>query len=320
MNLGYGMLRSTDGGKFWITKNNGLATTASKNIIKLTKIGSTIFAGTAAGIYSSADYGESWNLTLFPAQYILELYAHGNTLFAFSDQLLYRSTDMGQVWDTVSNGISPWGWVNVTSSGSRLLLAGSGIHTSTDDGVSWTDITGNMPHVQFYAITTAGDTIYTASAINCYYSVNLGQSWTLIPNTGIPGTPSFRNLLVHGGYIYAGMGESGNLTGAWRIPIPGTTSVELVNNETSHEFVLMQNYPNPFNPSTNIEFMIPHAGNVELKIYDILGKEVSTITNQVMSPGIYKVKWDASGLSSGIYFSRLVFERNQIVKQLLLLK
>jgi photosystem II stability/assembly factor-like uncharacterized protein len=320
MNLGYGIRRSTDGGHFWIAKNSGLTTGPSRNINKLSKIGSTLFAGTAAGIYFSTDYGESWNLTAFPEQYVSELHAHGNTLFAFSNFLVSRSTDMGQTWTTVTNGLDPWDWVDITSSGSRLLLAGGGIHTSTDDGVSWTDITGNMPMLQFYSIAASGDTLYTASAFNCYYSVNLGQSWTIIPNTGFPLAPSFRHLLVHGGYIYAGMGESGNLGGAWRIPIPGTTSVELVDNEIPTEFLLMQNYPNPFNPSTNIEFMIPQTGQVELNIYDLLGREVSTLTNEVMSPGTYKVSWDASGLSSGIYFSRLVFDGNQIIKQMLLLK
>jgi hypothetical protein len=116
------------------------------------------------------------------------------------------------------------------------------------------------------------------------------------------------------------MGESGNLGGAWRIPIPGTTSVELIDNEIPNEFTLMQNYPNPFNPSTNIEFLIPQTGFVELKIYDLLGNEVSTLTNEVLGQGTYKVSWDASGLSSGIYFSRLVFEGNKIVKQMLFIK
>lgn len=320
MNLGYGIRRSTDGGHFWIAKNEGLPAGASRNIHKLAKIGSTLFAATASGIYFTSDYGELWTPTAFPVQYVSELYAHGSTLFAFSQYLLSRSTDMGQTWTTITNGIDPWDWVDVTSSGSRLLLAGGGIHTSTDDGVSWTDITGNMPPLQFYSIAASGDTLYTASAFNCYYSVNLGQSWTLIPNTGFPLTPSFRHLLVHGGYIYAAMGESGNLGGAWRIPIPGTTSVGLVDNGIPNEYLLMQNYPNPFNPSTNIEFLIPQTGLVELKIYDLLGREVSTLTNEVMSPGTYKVSWDASGLSSGIYFSRLVFEGNQIVKQMLLIK
>ncbi len=320
MNLGYGMLRSTDGGKFWIRKNNGLTNAGSRNINKLTKIGSTIFAGTAAGIYYSSDYGESWNPTLFPAQYILELYAHGNTLFAFSEYLLYRSTDMGQTWTQVTNGIDPWDWLDITSSGSRLFLCGGGIFTSTNDGVSWSNITGNLAPVQFYAIAIAGDTIYTATAFNCYYSINLGQSWTLIPNTGLPLTPSFRHLLVHGGYIYAGMGESGNLGGAWRRPVPGTTSVERIDANVPGEIALMQNYPNPFNPSTNLEFQMPNSGMVSLKIYDLLGREIVTLVNEEMRSGSYSVTWEAPDMPSGVYFSRLSVGGASIAKRMLLMK
>lgn len=320
MNLGYGMRRSTDGGHFWIAKNAGLTTASSKNINKLAKIGSTLFAGTAGGIYFTSDYGESWNTTAFPNQYVSELHAHGSTLFAFSQYLLSRSNDMGQTWTTITNGIDPWDWVDVTSSGNRLILAGAGIRTSIDDGVSWSDITGNLPPVQFYSVAAAGDTIYAATAYNCSYSVNLGQSWTTIPNTGFPLIPSFRHILVHGGYIYAGMGESGNLIGAWRIPIPGTTSVEQINSDIPIKFELMQNYPNPFNPSTNIEFHIPVSGMVELKIFDLLGREVTSLVNEDMHPGSYKVNWDASGLSSGVYFSKLVYEGKSTVKQMLLLR
>lgn len=319
MNLGYGMLRSTDGGRFWTRINTGL-TGSARNINKLATVGSTIFAGTAAGIYVSSDRGESWSATAFPNQYVSELHAHGSTLFAFSQYLLSRSSDMGQTWTTITNGIDPWDWVDVTSYGSRLILCGGGIFTSTNDGVSWSNITGNLAPVQFYAIAIAGDTIYTATAFNCYYSINLGQSWTLIPNTGLPLTPSFRHLLVHGGYIYAGMGESGNLGGAWRRPVPGTTSVERIDANVPGAIALMQNYPNPFNPSTNLEFQMPNSGMVSLKIYDLLGREVATLVNEEMRYGSYSVTWDASDMPSGVYFSRLSVGGASIAKRMILMK
>jgi hypothetical protein len=68
---------------------------------------------------------------------------------------------------------------------------------------------------------------------------------------------------------------------------------------------LLQNYPNPFNPATKIEFKISVAGPVHLKIYDILGREVSTLINEEMQPGSYAVDFDASNLASGIYFYTL---------------
>lgn len=94
------------------------------------------------------------------------------------------------------------------------------------------------------------------------------------------------------------------------------------------EFKLSQNYPNPFNPVTKITFDIPHSVNsaggdvlTELKIYDILGNEVKTLVNEKKSPGRYEIIFDASGLSSGVYFYRLSADGRQITgKSMLLLK
>jgi endonuclease/exonuclease/phosphatase family metal-dependent hydrolase len=71
------------------------------------------------------------------------------------------------------------------------------------------------------------------------------------------------------------------------------------------DFELHQNYPNPFNPSTNIGFRISDFGFVSLKIYDLLGNEVATLVNEELSVGEYEVEFDASGLTSGIYFYKL---------------
>jgi len=75
--------------------------------------------------------------------------------------------------------------------------------------------------------------------------------------------------------------------------------------EMPTQFVLEQNYPNPFNPATNIRFHIAHTSLVRLKIYDLLGREIASIVNEVMHPGSYKVTWDAQGFLSGVYFYRL---------------
>jgi Secretion system C-terminal sorting domain len=68
---------------------------------------------------------------------------------------------------------------------------------------------------------------------------------------------------------------------------------------------LRQNYPNPFNPSTTIKYELPRASMVSLSVYDILGREVSVLVNESKNAGVYEVKFDASGLSSGVYFYRL---------------
>ena len=66
-----------------------------------------------------------------------------------------------------------------------------------------------------------------------------------------------------------------------------------------------QNYPNPFNPSTKISFSIPIKNNVELRIYNIIGKEIATLANGSFNAGSYDVIWDAQNISSGVYFYTL---------------
>ncbi len=85
-------------------------------------------------------------------------------------------------------------------------------------------------------------------------------------------------------------------------------------------FNLSQNYPNPFNPSTTINFSIKEAGLVTLKVYDILGREVTTLVNENLSEGIYNKVFSASGLSSGIYFYSLKAGKFSETKKMLLIK
>ena len=85
-------------------------------------------------------------------------------------------------------------------------------------------------------------------------------------------------------------------------------------------FRLNQNYPNPFNPSTTISFNIPTKSFVTMKVYNNLGREVATIISEEMSAGSYSKQWNASALSSGIYFYRLHAGFFTETKKLVLLK
>lgn len=87
--------------------------------------------------------------------------------------------------------------------------------------------------------------------------------------------------------------------------ILGTTFIDEQNDILPTQFVLNQNYPNPFNPITNIEYSIPLVSQVTIKVYDILGNEIETLVNEEKSPGNYVVSFDASKLSSGVYFYKL---------------
>jgi hypothetical protein len=70
-------------------------------------------------------------------------------------------------------------------------------------------------------------------------------------------------------------------------------------------FKLRQNFPNPFNPSTMISFDVPKTSHVKLTVFDMIGRELETIVNEVKSAGSYNVTWNANRYSSGVYFCRL---------------
>ena len=87
--------------------------------------------------------------------------------------------------------------------------------------------------------------------------------------------------------------------------IPSVTAVEQTNNQIPKSFYLEQNFPNPFNPSTTINYGLKSQGKVLLKIYDVLGREVTSLVNETQQPGNYSVNFNAANLSSGIYFYQL---------------
>lgn len=91
----------------------------------------------------------------------------------------------------------------------------------------------------------------------------------------------------------------------WMIEIDKAVSVEENVTLAPNKFELMQNFPNPFNPSTSIEYSVQGNEFVSLKVYDVLGNEISTLVNETKSPGTYKVNFDASQLTSGIYFYKM---------------
>ncbi|MBK7629453.1 MAG: T9SS type A sorting domain-containing protein [Ignavibacteriales bacterium] len=86
------------------------------------------------------------------------------------------------------------------------------------------------------------------------------------------------------------------------------------------EFKLDQNYPNPFNPSTKISWQSPVSSHQSLKIYDVLGNEVATLVNEYKSAGSYEIVFNASKLSSGIYFYRFTAGSFVQTKKMILIK
>jgi N-acetylneuraminic acid mutarotase len=135
------------------------------------------------------------------------------------------------------------------------------------------------------------------------------------------GTASAGDTIYHiGGGTTAGFSYSDINEGFVPSKVIGITKIS----ESPVIYNLYQNYPNPFNPVTNIEFRIPDEiqgpGIVKLVIYDIFGREVTTLVNEKLNPGVYNVKWDALRFSSGVYFYVLSAGKYRTSKKMMFLK
>jgi hypothetical protein len=102
--------------------------------------------------------------------------------------------------------------------------------------------------------------------------------------------------------------------------LSGLTSIKQENAEVPVKYELLQNYPNPFNPTTTIKYSIPKSGLVTLKVYNILGQEVSSLVNREQKIGTYNVTFDASKLASGVYMYKIQSGSYSLIKKMMLLK
>lgn len=167
-----------------------------------------------------------------------------------------------------------------------------------------------------YTLLNEGDTtiFQTLSHYKIYDSNNLVEyQYTLAHNFGLI---SVYNYFDFGSDIKLVKGAVVNNI------VYGDTTITALNNDPTKilEFSLSQNFPNPFNPSTNIEYQIPNPGFVTLKVYDVLGNEVTTLVNEEKSAGSYNIEFNADKFSSGVYFYKLQSGNFLQVRKMLLLK
>jgi hypothetical protein len=130
---------------------------------------------------------------------------------------------------------------------------------------------------------------------------------------------------VRGGSILVGWRETDFTVRAQQVNKYGRlgdvlTHVGNISKELPQRVSLFQNYPNPFNPATDIRYQISEISNVSLKIFDVLGREVSTLVNELKQQGEYTVRWNAEDVPSGVYFYRFQTDKYNKMKKMLLLK
>jgi hypothetical protein len=319
--IGPGVFRTSNHGSTWL-ETSGMA---NQSVRAFTKNSSYLFACTwGGGIYRSNDDGANWQLTGLTNVGFRSIQAIGETIFAGADKI-YFSSNNGDTWESRQLPY-PGGdtWCFYYANG-ILYVGDMGLYISTDSGNSWQlkygvnfDNQGNAIDIKIFKdIVSYNDILIASVAFNSILtSRDSGNSWTSF-NEGLMPDWTFSALAIRAPYITALRDFFGN---AYKRPL--SELVTKINDKeiSDYNFILKQNYPNPFNPSSVITFNISSTELVILKIFDTVGKEITTLLNEVKAPGSYKIKFNAEGLTSGVYFYKLQAGSYVETKKMLLLR
>jgi len=286
------------------------------------------------GFWKSTDDGATWNeiSNNYPFRSpcdIIVMYDSSNVIFV-ADGI----TGSGQaiIFKSVNGGVN---WTNVHTANSSEIPSMS--NSIFDKSEIWaTEWSGS----RVYKSTNYGESF----AINhqtgfsgwgsdiCKEDPNLiitgswGAAATMSLDGGVTWTNISQGLSGHGGgilipdrgYIVCHQGSN-----VYKLNVVYDVITEVSENIISSvpvDFSLSQNYPNPFNPSTKINYTLPKSDNVSLKIYNELGKEVSSLVDGFKNAGAYEITFNGNGLSSGIYFYKIQTSEFTATRKMLLIK
>jgi photosystem II stability/assembly factor-like uncharacterized protein len=278
----------------------------------------------SAGVWivlKTTDGGNTWAQIANPPLHQNVEYSAGNSLqiigndifFLATNGKVFHSTDLGLSWSSSSTGLTTTTGLHFNSA--ALGIAGfTSLVKTTNGGLNWTPITlpgsSNTSAIEGY-----DNNFWVARNANIYKSTDAGVTWSLAATAAGP-------IVCMDFYVPPGdcpAGWAGTLFNGF-LKLVSPTGISNSGTTIPGEYKLSQNFPNPFNPVTQISFSLPRSGFVTLKIYDISGKEISSVVNNFEQAGNYQVDFNSSELSSGVYYYRINVNDFTDTKKMMLVK
>jgi len=307
---GSGVFRSIDEGATWLQTGLG-----DGNIVWSLALDNSdhILAATwPSGVFLSTDNGDTWTSAGLSNPYIysIGINSMGHIFAGSVDSGVFFSSNGGGSWSQVNNGLADSIIVlslAINSSDDVFIgtipftgLGGS-VYRSTDNGGNWTAtfVDTSLFGVRALAFSSIGHLFAGTYYGGVYRTTDNGASWSQ-DNSGLTNLAVFSLTVTADDYVCVGTAWGGVFRSIY-----STSDVRQLAPQEGLSFSLGQNYPNPFNPTTKIQFSIPHSGFVTLRVYDVLGQELTTLVADDLLMGGFEVQWDASDYASGVYFCRL---------------
>lgn len=237
-----------------------------------------------------------------------------------SESRVYRSTNFGRNWDLLTTGINHimTGLFYLRVGSQKVYLGGNKYYSiSSNAGNNWATVDSNS---QASALVCAVTDYYSSPALllktdtlgwQSIY-INWSNNWYSITASGLRGLNNMNGF----DYTVYAVGDSGKIYFKGILyPLVKKEGIEI-----PEKYSLSQNYPNPFNPSSVIRFRIKETGFVTLKIFDVTGKEITSLINEKLHPGEYETIFDGTLLPGGVYFYSLSAGDYKETKKMVLIK
>jgi len=272
--------------------------------------------------FKSTNYSFSYSIASDKHGYLYVTGSYSNGSAKVNARVMRRPIG-GGVWVPDTNGLGAS--VNYLSNlgpdknGNMMGIAGSSLYRLSNG--TWGTVplpsraADNFYYIDNFSVDSSGAIFASFSNYSggggIYFTTDGGTSWTYAGLDSLTVT----QLISYGDTTYVS-----TTNGLYIVTRNSVGTGVRASTALPEVFTLDQNYPNPFNPTTSIRFTIGNAQFVSLKIYDVLGREVSTLINGKLNPGSYTLPWNASNFSSGVYFYRLKTGNFVETKKMVLMK
>ncbi len=294
-----GIYHSTNNGNNWTERNSGLTNTRVEDMIIMD---SCIYIGTfGGGLYRSCNYGENWIKisNSLSSQTIYNLATYQNYVLCGTSLGIFRTSDNGNSWEEIFSIRPQTIFVN-SNDDIYVGTVSDGAFVSINGGQTWNNLIQNgllASHVYSFGEDLISN-LYAGTYWHTFASIDNGYTWNIFEE-GLPYNTVRSFLTTFDGYVFAGTIGGGVYKSIEAITLVYDSILNI------NIYSLSQNFPNPFNPETKISFQIKERGLVQIKVFDILGKEIAILLNEEKEHGNYSISFNGSNLSSGVYIYSL---------------